>query len=297
MPHDDPARPPGPGADDPAAFLHGMGARLRTLRARRGTTRRDLSRRAEVSERYIAQIEAGSGNISVLLLRRITRALGVGLADLVTDLPDRTAERTLLEQAVAALPEADLPAARALLRDRFGPTPDTGRAGRVALVGLRGAGKSTLGRMLAERRGGRFVELDREAEREGGAELSDIFARHGQDGFRRFERAALRALVADGAPMVIATGGGIVADAATYALLLDTCTTVWLRAAPEDHMARVTAQGDTRPMRDHRDAMADLRAILGSREELYARAAITVETSGRSPEDCVAELLDRLPAG
>ncbi|WP_376087973.1 helix-turn-helix transcriptional regulator [Roseomonas sp. CCTCC AB2023176] len=282
--------------DDPAStFLHTLGTRLRTLRARRGVTRRDLSRRAEVSERYIAQIEAGHGNISVLLLRRVAGALGVGLADLVSDAPERTAERVLLESAVAALPDSDLPAVRALLAERFGRPAATGRAGRIALVGLRGAGKSTVGRLLAARLGSPFVELQREVEREAGAELSDVFERSGQEGFRRLERAALSRLVAGEGPMVLATGGGIVADAATYALLLDSCTTVWLRATPEEHMARVLAQGDTRPMRDHRDAMADLRAILSSREDLYARATITVETSGRTPETVVTELLSRLP--
>ncbi|MCS6932362.1 MAG: helix-turn-helix transcriptional regulator [Acetobacteraceae bacterium] len=286
---------PHPAAEEEAAFLAATGRRLRRLRSLRGVTRRDLARRSGVSERYIAQIEAGAGNISILLLRRIARPLGVGLAEILGDSPEPSAERRLLEQLVADLPESALAEARALLAERFGRPPPGPRAARIALIGLRGAGKSTLGAALAKRLGVAFVELDAEVEREGGSDLADIFARHGQEGFRRLERAALSRLVASGQPMVIAAGGGIVADAATYALLLDSCVTVWLRARPEEHMARVLAQGDTRPMRDNRDAMADLRAILAAREELYAKADIELDTSGRTPEACLADLLARLP--
>lgn len=282
-------------AEEEAAFLAATGRRLRRLRSLRGVTRRDLARRSGVSERYIAQIEAGAGNISILLLRRIARPLGVGLAEILGDAPEPSAERRLLERLVADLPEASLSEARALLAERFGRPPPGPRAARIALIGLRGAGKSTLGAALAKRLGIAFVELDSEVEREGGSDLSDIFARHGQEGFRRLERAALSRLVASGQPMVIAAGGGIVADPATFALLLDSCVTVWLRARPEDHMARVLAQGDTRPMRDNRDAMADLRAILAAREDLYAKADLVIDTSERTPEACLAELEARLP--
>lgn len=287
-------RPP-PAAEEEAAFLAATGRRLRRLRSLRGVTRRDLARRSGVSERYIAQIEAGAGNISILLLRRIARPLGVGLAEILGDAPEPSAERRLLERFVADLPESALAEARALLAERFGRPPPGPRADRIALIGLRGAGKSTLGAALAKRFGIAFVELDAEVEREGGSDLADIFARYGQEGFRRLERAALSRLIASGQPMVIAAGGGIVADPATFALLLDSCITIWLRARPEDHMARVLAQGDTRPMRDNRDAMADLRAILAAREELYAKADFAVDTSGRTPEACLAEILARLP--
>lgn len=280
------------GGPDDDAFLAAVGDRLRTLRARRGVTRRDLSRRSRVSERYIAQVEGGAGNVSILLLRRIARALGFGMEELVGERPERTAERVLLEQAVAQLPEGRLAEARGLLKRHMGGHEGlSDRSRRIALVGLRGAGKSTLGRMLAARLGTAFIELDREVEREGRMELSDIFAVHGQEGFRRLERQSLQRLVREGSPAVIATGGGIVAEPATFGFLLDTCTTVWLRASPEEHMRRVVEQGDTRPMRDNKRAMEDLRAILASREALYAKADFTVDTSGRGPEETLAALL------
>lgn len=303
--------PPAPdranGEPDDDAFLHRLGERLRTIRARRGVTRRDLSRLSRVSERYIAQLEAGSGNVSILLLRRIARALGIGAEELTAERPERSVERALLDQLVAELPEARLAEARALLQRELGAAGTPGRPGvagrhgpadrlrRVALIGLRGAGKSTLGRLLAERRGVRFIELDREIEAEGRMELSDLFAVQGQEAFRRLERAALERIVAEDRPAVIATGGGIVADGATYGLLLDTCFTVWLRATPEEHMRRVVAQGDMRPMRDNRRAMDDLRAILESREALYAKADVTMDTSGRSVEEVLEELASVLP--
>ena len=178
-----------------------------------------------------------------------------------------------------------------LLQAHFGAKPAPPRGRRIALIGLRGAGKSTLGRRLAERLGIGFVELDREVEREGRMELSDIFRSLGQEGFRRLERAALERLVQEGTPAVIAAGGGIVAEPETFGLLLDHCATVWLRASPEEHMRRVQAQGDTRPMKDNRRAMEDLRAILASREALYARAEFTLDTSGRSVAECLDALL------
>lgn len=285
-------------ARDPEAetrFLHRLGERLRMLRMRRGTTQGDLSRRSGVSLRYIVQLEGGSGNVSILLLRRIALALGVTPEELVSDDAEKPVERVLLDQFLSRLSPAEFIEARDLLMRRFRRPEAASRLARVALIGLRGAGKSTLGRMLAESRGVPFVELDREVEREGRMELRDIFETVGQEGFRRLERAALERLVGSGSPAVIAAGGGIVAAASTFELLLDTCFTVWVRASPEEHMRRVLAQGDLRPMRDNRRAMDDLRAILASREALYAKADVTLDTTGRMPEESLAELTALLP--
>ncbi|MBY0332998.1 MAG: helix-turn-helix transcriptional regulator [Acetobacteraceae bacterium] len=277
-----------------SAFLHRLGQRLRTLRARRGITRRELSRRSGVSERYIAQLESGAGNVSILLLRRIARAIGIGAEELIAERADPSIERVLLQQAVERLPEGQLAAARALLQRHLGRQAVTRHC--IALVGLRGAGKSSLGRGLAERLAVPFVELDREVELEGRMQLADIFALQGQEGYRRLERAALQRLVAEGGRRVIATGGGIVAEPASFALLLENCVTVWLRASPEEHMRRVVAQGDTRPMRENAArAMEDLRAILASREALYAQADITLDTTGRDEAACLDELVAALP--
>lgn len=278
-----------------AQFLHRLGERLRMLRMRRGTTQGDLSRRSGVSLRYIVQLEAGNGNVSILLLRRIALALGVAPEELVADTAEQPVERMLLDQFLSRLTPEEIMEARNLLARRFRRPEAASRLERVALIRLRGAGKSSLGRMLAESRGLPFIELDREVEREGRMELRDIFETIGQEGFRRLERAALERLVSSGGSAVIAAGGGIVASASTFELLLDTCFTVWVRASPEEHMRRVLAQGDLRPMRDNRRAMDDLRAILASREALYAKADATLDTTGKTPEESLAELTALLP--
>jgi XRE family transcriptional regulator, aerobic/anaerobic benzoate catabolism transcriptional regulator len=278
---------PVPDADDgtDAAFLRGLGEHVRLARARRGMTRRLLSQRSGVSERYIAQTEAGSGNVSILLLRAIARALGVPMAELLSG-GGAMREGGLLD----GLSESEMREARAWLAQRLSSRADPARDGRIALIGLRGAGKSSLGRRLAEARDVPFLELDREIEREAGMEIAEIFDLHGQAGFRQLERRVLEQLVSRHAGAVIAAGGGIVAEPANFDLLLQSCRTVWVRASPEEHMRRVIAQGDLRPIRDSRRAMEDLRTILASREALYARADLVLDTSGRSLEDSVAEL-------
>ena len=281
-------RPPGCDAMDEAetAYLGQFGERLRLARTRRGMTRRALATQSGVSERFIAQTEAGTGNLSVLRLRQLVTALGVGAIDL---LADRTAPLLRVEALVAALTLDQQAEAADLMARHFGQAVQ-GRNGRIALIGLRGAGKSTLGQLLAKARGVAFVELDREIECAANMPLAEIFELHGQAGFRRLEHDALQALIARQSELVIATGGSLVATEATYDVLLRASRTVWVRAAPDAHMARVVAQGDLRPMRDNALAMDDLRAILASREPLYARAELHLDTSGRTPAESLAAL-------
>jgi XRE family aerobic/anaerobic benzoate catabolism transcriptional regulator len=282
--------PPNSAGDD-ARFLHGLGERLRTIRARRGMSRRILSQQADMSERYIAQMEAGDGNVSILKLRAIARALGVAITDLLGERAERAADAMLIEGLLSRLAEPELQEARQILQTRFASAATAGRRDRVALIGLRGAGKSTLGRQLAARRGVPFIELDREIEREAGMDISAVFELHGQPGFRRLERRVLERLATDPAASVLAAGGSIVADPATFALLLGNWRTIWVRAAPEEHMQRVIDQGDLRPMHDNRQAMDDLRAILSSREQLYAKADLVLDTADRTPAQSFLDLL------
>jgi XRE family transcriptional regulator, aerobic/anaerobic benzoate catabolism transcriptional regulator len=289
--------PPTATDDDESGFLHGLGERLRLIRARRGMSRRILSHQADVSERYIAQMEAGDGNVSILKLRAIARALGVGVTELLGERAERAADAMLIDGLLSRLTEPDLQVARQLLQTRFAAAAVDHRSARIALIGLRGAGKSTLGRMLAAQRGVGFMELDREIEREAGMDISAVFELHGQAGFRRLERRVLERLVTEPAASVLAAGGSIVADSATFALLLGNWRTVWVRAAPEEHMQRVVDQGDLRPMHDNRQAMDDLRAILASREQLYAKADLVLDTAGRTPAQSFQDLVALLDTG
>ncbi len=277
---------PGQAIGNPA-FLAALGERVRTLRARRGMTRRLLAQHSGVSERYIAQMEAGRGNASILLLRAVAAALDVAPAVLLAPHSDDAA---LLQSLLARLSPAQLREARALLLGRFGMAAAEARRARVALIGLRGAGKSTLGKLLAEHRGAPFFELDREIEREAGLSIGEIVELHGQPGYRRLERRVLERLLRDNAAMVVAAGGSIVAEPTTFELLLSQCLVVWVRAAPEVHMRRVIEQGDLRPMADSRAAMADLRAILASRESLYAQADFSLDTSAATVAASFAQL-------
>ena len=274
---------------DHAAFLQKLGERVRETRARRGMTRRILARDSGVSERYLAQLEAGQGNVSVLLLRQIGDALGIPLNDLLRDDDNQPVELMLIQQFLQRLPKQRLARIRAqLLRDFGSPPADRGK--RIALIGLRGAGKSTLGPALARKLDVPFVELDQEIERDAGISLSEIFLLYGQQGYRRYERRCLERVIESHERCVIASGGSIVSEPATYDLLLSTCFTVWLKAAPEEHMARVVAQGDTRPMAGNAQAMEDLRRILDGRGMLYGQADATVDTAGQTVEQSLRAL-------
>ena len=273
-----------------AAYLRLLGDRIREARARRGMTRKILARDSKVSERYLAQLEAGHGNVSIVLLRQIAQAMGLPLVDLVREEPDRPVELTLMIQTLARLSPKELAQARKILAETFGAAVERERRHRIALIGLRGAGKSTLGAMLAKELSVPFIELDREIERESGTSLSEVFDLYGQAAFRRYERRALESVIERHDRAVIATGGSIVSEAATFDLLLSACFTLWLTAAPEEHMARVVAQGDTRPMAGNEEAMEDLRRILAGREALYSKADARVDTAGKTMAQSLREL-------
>ncbi|HUN47632.1 MAG TPA: helix-turn-helix transcriptional regulator [Stellaceae bacterium] len=273
-----------------AAYLAQLGERIRAARARRGMTRKILARDSGVSERYLAQLEGGQGNISIILLRQVAQAMGLPLADLVRDEPEQPVEFTLLVQSLARLQPAALAEARKLLTEKFGAAVERERRHRIALIGLRGAGKSTLGARLAKDLDVPFVELDREIERLSGMSLAALFDLYGQSAYRRYERRALESVIESHEHAVIATGGSLVSEAGTFDLLLSACFTVWLTARPEEHMSRVMAQGDFRPMADNEAAMEDLRRILDNRSALYAKADTTIDTSRKTVDAALRAL-------
>ena len=273
-----------------AEYLRLLGERIRAARARRGMTRKILARDSGVSERYLAQLETGHGNISIILLRQVAQAMGLPLADLVREGPDHPVEFSLLVQSLARLEPKQLAQARKLMAESFGASMERERRQRVALIGLRGAGKSTLGAKLAAALGIPFIELDREIERLAGMSLGALFDLYGQSAYRRYERRALESVIETHDRAVIATGGSLVSEPATFDLLLAACFTVWLTARPEEHMSRVMAQGDLRPMADNTEAMEDLRRILDGRATLYNKADATVATAGKSIDQSLALL-------
>jgi len=266
-----------------------MGQRVRALRTGLGLTRKELAAASGVSERYVAEVELGRGNVSVLILRQLATALRVSPAVLLSN-PDTAADdRATLLRLVEQAPAAALPRLRRVFEKTFA-TDEPARSRRIALIGLRGAGKSTLGRQLARQTRVPFIELDAEIERAAGTPLSEIFLLYGQPGYRRHERECLERALAAHPAFVLTAGGSIVTEPATYELLLQRCRTVWLQARPEDHMARVVEQGDLRPMAGQARAMNDLKRILASRKPLYARADATLNTAGRSIAESAAAL-------
>jgi XRE family aerobic/anaerobic benzoate catabolism transcriptional regulator len=279
-----------------AEFLVRLGDRVKEARARRGMTRRILARDSGVSERYLAQLESGAGNISIVLLRALARALDVPLESIVREGPEIGHELAEINALLGRLAPSEVLEARGVLAARFGNVDGALRLGRIALIGLRGAGKSTLGARLAAQRDVPFIELDREVETASGMTLSEIFDLYGQAGFRRLERQALDRILATTPRFVLAAGGSIVSQPDTFAELLLGCFTVWIRARPAEHMQRVIAQGDLRPMADNAEAMADLERILAGREALYRKADATVDTAGRSVDSTLEELARAIPS-
>jgi XRE family transcriptional regulator, aerobic/anaerobic benzoate catabolism transcriptional regulator len=278
--------------DPESLFLEQLGQRVRTMRALRGMSRKVLARVSGISERYIAQLESGKGNVSIVLLRRVAGAMGAHLEDLIPTAdpaPDWQVIRDLLRKASPS----QIAQAKDALAGSTGAAHKASFSG-IALIGLRGAGKSTLGKILAKKVGWNFVELNREIERENGLSVAEIINLYGQEGFRRLEQTAVQHLLARDELMVLATGGGIVSEPLTFDLILSSFYTIWLKAEPEEHMARVRRQGDLRPMADDRSAMAELRNILLSREPLYARAAAVVDTAGLSVDAAAARLIDTM---
>lgn len=271
-------------------FLEQLGQRVRTMRGLRGMSRKVLARVSGISERYIAQLESGKGNVSIVLLRRVASALGAHIEDIIPiaeTTPDWLVIRDLMRKATPR----QIAQAKDALSAQTSARQHAGFAG-IALIGLRGAGKSTLGRLLAKAIGWTFVELNREIEQQNGLSIAEIIALYGQEGFRRMEQNALAQLLARNEPIVLATGGGIVSEPLTFDRVLSSFYTVWLKAEPEEHMARVRKQGDLRPMADDRSAMLELRTILLSREPLYARAAVQVDTAGLTVEQAAERLIN-----
>jgi len=265
-------------------FLVALGDRVRALRARRGMTRKALALAADVSERHLANLEYGVGNASILVLLQVARALQCALAELIGDVTTSSPEWLMIRELLEQRDDATLRRVRVAVGELLGTggANDSGRAvrsSRVALIGLRGAGKSTLGAMLAEDLGFPFVELSREIEKFAGCSIAEIQALYGVNAYRRYERRALEEAIQIYPEAVIATPGGLVSDPATFNQLLAHCTTVWLQASAEDHMRRVTAQGDLRPMAASREAMEDLKGILASRAAFYSKAEFRLDTS------------------
>lgn len=291
----DKAEKPDALAPEAAAFVAGVGRLVRLGRAKRGVSRRQLAEDSGISERYLAQIEGGHGNPSVIVLKAVADAIGMPIIDLLPRTSGRAAALTGILDRLGRVPADELPAIAEMIDRRATQIQPGDRARRIALVGLRGAGKSTLGRKLAASLGVPFVELNRVVEQDYGASVPLLIEMSGLATFRRYERECLERVIAEHDSAVIATAGGIVSSPETYALLLSRTHTVWIQARPDEHMGRVMEQGDFRPMAQNREAMADLLAILESRRDDYARAEAVVDTSGQTIEQSYS-MLDKVVA-
>ena len=282
-------------SQDRDAALAALGDRVRMMRALKGISRKALSGSSGVSERHLANLELGVGNASFIVLTQVAHALGCTLADLTHDEARSSPEKTLIDAVLNGRSEAELTRARLALCELFGEAgSQAARQRRIALIGLRGAGKSSLGQMLADELGVPFVELTREVERVAGCSLGEIQSLLGQSAYRRYEKRALEEVIQRYPDAVIATPGGLVSEPATFKLLLSECLTVWLRASPNEHMQRVITQGDFRPMVGNSEAMEDLKRILASRASMYGKAALTWDTSGKALPENFSGLLGLL---
>ena len=268
-----------PGGKNP--FLVALGKRVAALRARRGLTRKAVAIAADVSERHLANLEYGLGNASILVLLQVAGALQCSLAEIIGDRTTTSPEWLMIRELLEQRDDATLKRVRIAIGEMLGTGGNALRSPRIALVGLRGAGKSSLGQLLAEDLGFPFVELSREIEKFAGCSVSELQGLYGMNAYRRYERRALEEAIQIYPEAVIATPGGLVSDPATFNLLLSHCTSVWLQASPEDHMRRVMAQGDLRPMADSKEAMEDLKGILAGRAAFYSKAQLRVDTSAQ----------------
>ncbi|MDR3453539.1 MAG: helix-turn-helix transcriptional regulator [Rhodoferax sp.] len=273
-------------------FLVALGERVRTLRSRRGMTRKAVARAADVSERHLANLEYGTGNASILVLLQVSQALQCSLAEMLGDVSTSSPEWLLIRELLERRSEADLRRARVMLGELFGAGGgnEPVRKAHIALIGLRGAGKSTLGRRLADDLGYAFIELSRDIETIAGCGISEIHNLYGANAYRRYERRALEEAIQIYPEVVIATPGGLVSDSANFNLVLTHCYTIWLQADPADHMSRVAAQGDLRPMAASKEAMEDLKRILEGRSAFYSKADLSFNTSLRPLEESFAAL-------
>jgi len=280
--------------EDRHPFLIALGERVRTLRSRRGMTRKAVALAAAVSERHLANLEYGTGNASILVLLQVADALQCSLAELLGDVSTSSPEWLLIREMLGGRSEPELRRVRLAVAAALGqshPEAEDARRRRIALIGLRGAGKSALGQRLADGLGYAFIELSREIEKFAGCSIDEIHALYGQPAYRRYERRALEEAIQIYPEVVIATPGGLVSDAANFNLLLGHCSTVWLQADPADHMGRVAAQGDLRPMAASREAMEDLKRILAGRSAFYSKAELHFNTSAYEGVDEAFEAL------